>query len=209
MTGLPTDVWITPPLGGFKNCVQALLEAGSNINARDSDLWTPLSVAVSYNNLEAVLCLISTQGVEIPERDRLELFCRATKRGNLEVMRFLISSGADVNASAFQGVVSAPIHVAATYDQADAATLLIDHGCDVDNINSDGWTALMRAADGGCADYSLKDDLGRSSLDLLTQSASNLAGRARLREFMSKRLSENYEAAWQKMRELKMQMREK
>ena len=51
--------------GGYRDCVQTLLEAGSKVNVLDSWSRTPLGVAVQHNKIDAALCLISAQGVDL------------------------------------------------------------------------------------------------------------------------------------------------
>jgi ankyrin repeat protein len=120
---------------GNIECLQILLENGATWNTRKSSL----------------------------DQDRLlESLGHATKRGDLDMMQYLIKSGADVNAqwvardsrflrSNTKGHKRSALHVAAAYDQADAAELLMNHGCNVDDTDSNGWTALMHAAYWGCA----------------------------------------------------------
>lgn len=61
-------------------------------------------------------------------------------RGHLEVVRFLIAAGADVNASEDNGSNSKPLHWAATGGHLDVSQLLVEHGADLNAI--DGWYNL-------------------------------------------------------------------
>ena len=96
-----------------------------------------------------------------------------------------------------RGYHPAPIHLAAGLDQADAATLLINHGCDVDIRDNRGWTALMEAAIHGNvsvaevllragANAQLKEKQGRTAWyfatdeDIARKTPENNAGRARI-----------------------------
>jgi len=58
----------------------------------------------------------------------------AVKLGNMDIVKFLISEGADVNALNYKK--RTPLHVAATHDQPEAAKYLVDHGADL-NARSD------------------------------------------------------------------------
>jgi ankyrin repeat protein len=71
--------------------------------------------------------------------------------GHVEVMRWLIDQGADVDRVASHRLAVTPLHAALFGHQVEAARLLIDRGADVtparaDQAGSAGWTALHYAA---------------------------------------------------------------
>ncbi len=64
--------------------------------------------------------------------------------GSTEAVRFLIGKGADVNAEATTGIT--PLMNAATFGNVPTATLLLDHGANIDTVTKNsGETALMKA----------------------------------------------------------------
>lgn len=68
------------------------------------------------------------------------------------IMGLLIDAGADVNAQggspyyAGDGVTGTPLHVAVARNRPALAELLLEHGADVDALDSAGYTSLERAA---------------------------------------------------------------
>ena len=68
------------------------------------------------------------------------------------IMELLIDAGADVNAQggspyyAGDGVTGTPLHVAVTRNRPALAESLVEHGADVDALDSAGYTSLERAA---------------------------------------------------------------
>ena len=67
----------------------------------------------------------------------------AIREGNLEKVKELIESGADVNAKDNSGETA--LMWAAWYDRAEIAKILIDNGADVNAKNRWGKTALTGA----------------------------------------------------------------
>lgn len=79
----------------------------------------------------------------------------AAHRGHLEVVRFLIAAGADVNADEDNGSNSKPLHWAATGGHLDVSQLLVEHGADLNAI--DGWYNLGPLGWATAVKRSLKD----------------------------------------------------
>jgi len=109
--------------------------------------------------------------------------------GHIEVARFLIDRGANVNGISQHPMRLSPIHAALFGGRTDMALLLIDHGADVDarrggaGMPRAGWTALHYCAQSGFvelaqtlvdrgADTSLVDDEGRSPLEVATDAGN-------------------------------------
>ncbi len=98
--------------------------------------------------------------------------------GDVEAVRELIESGADLNVREPAGG-SSPLITAATFGQAEVARLLIEAGADLDQQNNEGSTALIAAAffareeivaallDAG-ADKSIRNNAGSTALDTVT-----------------------------------------
>jgi uncharacterized protein len=75
---------------------------------------------------------------------------RAAMQGHSEVARFLIESGADVNAACNLG--SRPLHWAAEAGHMQTVRLLIEKGAQVNAVDSDNQTAADWAASAGHSD---------------------------------------------------------
>jgi ankyrin repeat protein len=64
----------------------------------------------------------------------------AARCGHVDVVRYLVEKGVDVNATNFDG--SMPIHVATTWNRPDVVRVLRELGANLDLKNKDGCTAL-------------------------------------------------------------------
>ena len=82
---------------------------------------------------------------EIKKDEYMSKICifEAIREGNLEKVKELIESGADVNAKDNSGETA--LMWAAWYDRAEIAKILIDNGADVNAKNRWGKTALTGA----------------------------------------------------------------
>jgi hypothetical protein len=100
----------------------------------------------------------------------------AVEAGHKEIVEFLISRGADVNAKQSGPVGLAPLHIAAFKDYRDLAELLLAAGALVNIRENSGKTALHGAAWHGCkemaqvfiakgAEINTKDDMNKTALD--------------------------------------------
>lgn len=108
----------------------------------------PLGAAVFYNHVDTVRALLEAGAnpqhhtAEIPAA--LMLACM---RNHVEIMRALIDWGMDVNAPTTMADVTGvyPIHIAAREGHAQAATILIKSGADVNVSTSQGLTPMHYA----------------------------------------------------------------
>jgi ankyrin repeat protein len=107
---------------GDVKAVEAALDAGADVNARDGDGITPLMHA--------------TRG-ERPE------IANPASSDHPEVAELLIRRGADVNAKTDSGF--AALIWAARYGHEGVAKVLITHGADVNAKDKEGMTALRWA----------------------------------------------------------------
>ncbi len=92
----------------------------------------------------------SIGGKDPAGRTPLHWACRGV---HLEVVRFLVEHGADVNAADRSGLT--PLHSLASRGHLEAARLLIEKGARVDAATPGGWTPLHMAANGGQADMAV------------------------------------------------------
>ncbi|XP_068785291.1 protein phosphatase 1 regulatory subunit 12C [Struthio camelus] len=82
---------------------------------------------------------------------------------NMEVVRFLVESGADLDQADNEGWT--PLHVAASCGYRDIARYLLDHGANVAAVNSDGDLALDVAEDDGM-EAMLRAEVARRGVDV-------------------------------------------
>jgi ankyrin repeat protein len=94
--------WAVPDLAK----VRLLVEKGANVNARSSDAGrTPLLVAASYPRSVDVLRLLLQNGADLKAKDKngVHALGRAVEFSDLESVRFLVESGANVSDEAGYG----------------------------------------------------------------------------------------------------------
>lgn len=71
------------------------------------------------------------------------LLHKAAYNGHLNLLEYLISQGADINAKSGSG--STPMHGAAFYGHPEIVIVLLDRGADFDIANAGGYTPLLSA----------------------------------------------------------------
>lgn len=129
--------------------VRLLLEADANIYLSTYFEDTPLGLAASKGNLEIVLLLL--QASADPNNGGLQSpLYAAINIEDFEITRTLIEAGADVNSKTESYIT--PLMVAATRGNLYLVELLVNSGANVnatDDINGNGVTALVKAADNG------------------------------------------------------------
>ncbi|KAM6171246.1 protein phosphatase 1 regulatory subunit 16A [Erethizon dorsatum] len=158
----------------FQEMVQQLLEAGADVNARDSECWTPLHAAATCGHLHLVELLIS-RGADLLAvntdgnmpydlcEDEQTLDCLETAMASqgitqdsieearavpelrmLDDLQSLLHAGADLNDPLDHGATL--LHIAAANGFSEAAALLLEHGASLSTKDRDGWEPLHAAA---------------------------------------------------------------
>ncbi|XP_007893245.2 protein phosphatase 1 regulatory subunit 16A [Callorhinchus milii] len=158
----------------YKEIVKLLLAEGADVNACDSELWTPLHAASTCGHLHLVEELIK-QGANLLAvnadgnmpydlceddvtldyienamaeqgitQEKIDNSREATERWMIEDVRKLVESGADINGQDGQGM--SLLHITAANGYIEAAELLLTHRARVDLKDCDGWEPLHAAA---------------------------------------------------------------
>lgn len=134
--------------------VRTLLKAGAPATTLDSKGFAPLvnAVLVSANPAKSAEALdiaeaLLAAGADIKQEgpvgsNPLAVACSHSR--NVEIVKFLIKNGADVNARGYNGTF--PLYQAVRKNRAAIADVLIQHGANVNAKNADGATALHYAA---------------------------------------------------------------
>jgi ankyrin repeat protein len=90
--------------------VKLLLKAGSNLESRTSEQYTPLLTAAAHSEVKVIECLLAAGADKsaLTDKGLNALYCAANNRSlNPEMFRSLIKAGVDVNGKAHRG--STPI----------------------------------------------------------------------------------------------------
>ena len=135
---------------GDTELTRVLLEGGADPDKPGEAGVTPLGLAVRLAEADVADLLISA-GAEVNPRFGTPPLTAAVQARNPALAEFLISRGADINASDPSGNV--PLHYAVETRTGipglEMVRLLLEQGAAVDQRNSAGETALLRAAAGG------------------------------------------------------------
>lgn len=135
-------------LHGQLAAVQALIDAGAEVNAKNSyGAFTPgdLGNIFSSNNHQDPVSLLTVHGVDTRDMKNgytplhLSLFASRHK----EIVQLLIAKGADVNAQAASGAT--PLFFAVLRHQPDDVKILFDKGANVNLADAYGDTILDAA----------------------------------------------------------------
>lgn len=119
---------------------------GKSVHLKQHDGKTALHMAAIYGNEELIEVVINVGGnVDELDDSGLTPLIYAIQTGQIDPVRFLIRSGADIN-KRFQNERTALFYV---YEKADVAQILIEAGADVNAIDRFGksplWYALERS----------------------------------------------------------------
>jgi ankyrin repeat protein len=134
---------------GHLDIVRLLIETGADVNSYDDKGWTSLHSASARGHVNIVKFSAWTPlgraDFEDPVHSRdkdgwTPLEDSVASHGHLDVVRFLISSGADVNAYDNEGWT--PLHSAFRRGISISQKLLIQNGADVNQQTDDQETAL-------------------------------------------------------------------
>jgi ankyrin repeat protein len=106
--------------GNYPETVSLLLSSGAEVNAKDHDGSTPLHEAAYFQGWDTTRERITTKG-------------RTVYPGELtaEIIRLLISNGADIEARSERNAHATPLHHAAAHGLKEAVVVLVQSGADV------------------------------------------------------------------------------
>lgn len=131
---------------GHEEMVALLLAQGADINAQTEETQeTALTLACCGGFLEVAKFLIEVEA-------DIELGCstplmEASQEGQVELVKFLLSKGANVHATTATGDTA--LTYACENGHTDVASLLLDAGADLEHESEGGRTPLMKAARAG------------------------------------------------------------
>ncbi|MGD0630248.1 MAG: ankyrin repeat domain-containing protein [Terracidiphilus sp.] len=132
-------------LHGQLNVVQALIDAGADVNAKNNyapftpgDLWPFLS-PTNHPDPVALLSL-HAQDMRDTQNGYSPLDLASFSARYMPIVQLLVAKGANVNAQSSSG--ASALFWAVVRDQKDEAKFLIDHGADVNAADAYGDTIL-------------------------------------------------------------------
>jgi ankyrin repeat protein len=113
---------------GHQNITELLLDCGANVNALDESKSSPLFEAARHHDLSVVQSLLD-RGAEvnlIDDQSWTPLLRAFQHSGNDEIVRVLVTYGANVNVRGLRG--ESPLHIAVAQRNKDMVELLLAHG---------------------------------------------------------------------------------
>lgn len=125
--------------------LKLLLSWGSDVNQRDPNECTSLSIAARMGFVKVCEFLLS-KGARVDDVDkrRWSALMHATDSGHERVVELLLRKGADVNRKDTQG--STAMHYAAMRDYCSIIKLLLRNGAKRDSMDSNGFNPITIAA---------------------------------------------------------------
>lgn len=138
---------------GNKGDVKRFIKKGwADVNASHTTGGTPLETAIRYGRLEIAEILIKSGANVKTGSEGHPILPMACARGEystipldaqLGIIKLLIRSGAEVNASGANGWTA--LHIAAFWGSYEIARLLVENGADVNAESEDHTTPLINA----------------------------------------------------------------
>ena len=131
--------------------VQLFIDAGADVDRRNTAGWTPLHMASSTEGALNDVKLLVRAGANVCVADEEGTTCLmlASREGHIDTVRYLVSlPEMDIAKADLYG--NTALHLAARRDRADVVQLLIDAGADIES--SMGYTPLCAASIEGALD---------------------------------------------------------
>lgn len=125
--------------------LSALVDAGTDLNLSERSAGhTPLHEAVHRHYNEAAILLIDA-GCDLTAQnnDHQTALCLASQKGNDVIVSYLLDKLP--RPLVFTKLAAIPIHTAAKHGHAHIVQLLVERGCDINQLNIDGLTPLQVA----------------------------------------------------------------
>jgi hypothetical protein len=125
--------------------IKKFVDAGGDVNMRDSYGRTPLHVATYKKNRDAITALVKAGAdINAKESDRYDAVTIAAVADDVGTLRMLLQLGASAKqtTSRYDGTA---LIAAAHLGHDLVVKMLIDAGAPLDHVNNLGWTALIES----------------------------------------------------------------
>ncbi len=137
---LSTAALIRAAMEGHSSTIELLVREGADVNARLSDGWTPLMLAIWNGHAMAVETLIKLGAyLEAKGGNGWTPLMVAAWNGYMEIVQTLVEHGADVNTHDVSD--KTVLMWAAQKGSTDIVQFLLNHGADINIKNDKGLTA--------------------------------------------------------------------
>jgi ankyrin repeat protein len=162
-------------LMGHVEVVQALIQKGANINAKNKNDRTPLHLAAFKGHVDIVNVLLAVGSIEVNARDRSNRSTPlhwAAFEGHVDIVNVLLAvDSIEVNARD-RSNRSTPLHWAAREGHVDVVQALIQKGANINAKENDDYTPLHWAAFEGHVDV-VNALLGARNIQVNARDRSN------------------------------------
>jgi ankyrin repeat protein len=110
--------------------VEALLNAGADVNAQDDEGFTALMEASQFGHEDAVMVLLRAEGINVDSKERYgwTALMLACSRGRLGVVHLLLAANADIYVRDDNGENA--FNIAYANEHFEIAQAIADHGFD-------------------------------------------------------------------------------
>ena len=135
--------------GGHKDIVSLLLNEGCPINVVNSDGSSVLLIAAAGGQIHMIK-MFSEQGLDVNKANNegMTPLHAAAICGQLESVRTLLRLGGRESMTKVAGTGGTPLHQAVEKGHKDIVSLLLNEGCPITVVNSEGKSVLHFAAQG-------------------------------------------------------------
>lgn len=181
--------WSANPLA----LVELLLNAGSEVNAEDDELETPLSYTARSGTADVAKALLKAgANINSKDKDNSTPLYRASYAGNFDVVKELLAwePAPDLNTQANEGWTA--LHAA--FDNPEITRLLLDVGADSSVNDDDGFSPMLLSIRYGYSEvfkYHLQVELENHGVSSESISAALRCAVAQGRDEMLQLLIEN------------------
>ena len=135
--------------GGHKKVMSVLLDEGCPIDVVNSSGQSVLHAAAAGGHVELVGWLVEC-GLDVNgDADGYTPLHSAAAEGNLDAVHELLRLGGKASMTKVAGIYGTPLHQAAFGGHKKVMSVLLDEGCPIDVLSSDGQSVLHFATEGG------------------------------------------------------------